>query len=135
MDHERLLQEAHEARKNAYAPYSGFTVGAALLTKSGKIFRGCNIESSVFSPSLCAERVALAKAISEGEKEFEAIAVVGAPAGKEAVKACFPCGVCRQVLSEHVELSSFAVVVEDKGTVMTYYLSELLPKTFVLEDT
>ena len=135
MDHERLLQEAHEARKNAYAPYSGFTVGAALLTKSGKIFRGCNIESSVFSPSLCAERVALAKEISEGEKEFEAIAVVGAPAGEEAVKACFPCGVCRQVLSEHVELSSFAVVVEDKGTVMTYYLSELLPKTFVLEDT
>ena len=135
MDHERLLQEAHEARKNAYAPYSGFTVGAALLTRSGKIFRGCNIESSVFSPSLCAERVALAKAISEGEKGFVAIAVVGAPSGKEAVKACFPCGVCRQVLSEHVELSSFAVVVEDKGTVMTYYLSELLPKTFVLEDS
>lgn len=135
MDHERLLQEAHEARKNAYAPYSGFTVGAALLTRSGKIFRGCNIESSVFSPSLCAERVALAKAISEGEKGFVAIAVVGAPSEEEAVKACFPCGVCRQVLSEHVEMSSFAIVVEDKGTVMTYYLSELLPKTFVLEDS
>ena len=135
MDHERLLKEAHEARKNAYAPYSGFTVGAALLTRSGKTFRGCNIESSVFSPSLCAERVALAKAISEGEKGFVAIAVVGAPNGEEPVKACFPCGVCRQVLSEHVELSSFAVVVEDNGTVMTYTLAELLPMTFVLEDT
>ena len=78
MDNVTLLQKAKEARKMAYAPYSGFTVGAALLTKEGKVFTGCNIESSVFSPSLCAERVALAKAISEGEKDFVSIAIVGA---------------------------------------------------------
>ncbi|MBR4820041.1 MAG: cytidine deaminase, partial [Clostridiales bacterium] len=83
MDNGKLLKEAKEARKMAYAPYSGFSVGAALVTKEGKVYRGCNIESSVFSPSLCAERVALAKAISEGEKEFSAIAIVGAPSGEE----------------------------------------------------
>ncbi len=131
MDHKWLLQQAHEARQMAYAPYSGFAVGAALLTREGKVYRGCNIESSVFSPSLCAERVALAKAISEGEKEFAAIAIVGANVGEEPVHACFPCGVCRQVLSEHVDLESFLVVVEEEGEVKTHTLGELLPKAFV----
>ena len=132
-DGKALLEEAREARKNAYAPYSGFAVGAALLTKDGKVFRGCNIESSVFSPSLCAERVALAKAISEGEKGFAAIAIVGGPACVEPHSPCFPCGVCRQVLSEHVDGSAFCVVVEEEGEARSYTLSELLPKTFVFE--
>lgn len=133
LDGKALLEEARIARQNAYAPYSGFAVGAALLTKDGKIYRGCNIESSVFSPSLCAERVALAKAISEGEKEFAAIAIVGGPACIEPHSPCFPCGVCRQVLSEHVDGSAFRIVVEEDGEAVSYTLAELLPKTFVFE--
>ncbi|MBR5424923.1 MAG: cytidine deaminase [Clostridiales bacterium] len=133
MDTKKLLSEAKEARKNAYAPFSSFTVGAALLTKDGKIYRGCNIESSVMSPSLCAERVALAKAISEGEKEFTAIAICGAPSGEDPKDPCYPCGVCRQVLSEHVDISAFQVVTEENGKVVTCTLEELLPRAFVFE--
>ena len=133
MDFELLISEAKKARENAYAPYSGFTVGAALLTKDGKIFRGCNLESSVFSPSLCAERVALAKAISEGETDFVAIAIVGAPSGEAPVEPCYPCGVCRQVLSEHVDISAFAVVVEEEGEARVCTLADLLPRAFVFE--
>ena len=133
IDEKKLLKEANEARKNAYVPFSGFTVGAALLTKEGKIYRGCNIESSVMSPSLCAERVALSKAISEGEKEFLAIAIVGAPSGEDAKEPCYPCGVCRQVLSEHVDIRSFEVVVEEDGKAKTCTLSDLLPNAFIFE--
>ncbi len=133
MDNVTLLQKAKEARKMAYAPYSGFTVGAALLTKEGKVFTGCNIESSVFSPSLCAERVALAKAISEGEKDFVSIAIVGAPKDEEPIEPCYPCGVCRQVLSEHVKLSAFTVVTEEDGKAAICTLQELLPRAFVFE--
>ena len=133
MDNVTLLQKAKEARKMAYAPYSGFTVGAALLTKEGKVFTGCNIESSVFSPSLCAERVALAKAISEGEKDFVSIAIVGAPKDEEPIEPCYPCGVCRQVLSEHVKLSAFTVVTEEDGKASICTLQELLPRAFVFE--
>ena len=133
MDNVTLLQKAKEARKMAYAPYSGFTVGAALLTKEGKVFTGCNIESSVFSPSLCAERVALAKAISEGEKDFVSIAIVGAPKDEEAKDACYPCGVCRQTLSEHVDLATFQIITEENGKPKTCTLSALLPNAFVFE--
>ena len=133
MDNGKLLKEAKEARKMAYAPYSGFSVGAALVTKEGKVYRGCNIESSVFSPSLCAERVALAKAISEGEKEFSAIAIVGAPSGEEPKDPCYPCGVCRQVLSEHVDLKTFKIVTEENGKANVCTLSDLLPKAFVFD--
>ena len=117
IDAKSLLKEAKKARKNAYTPFSGFAVGAALLTKSGKVYLGCNIESSVMSPSLCAERVALAKALSDGERK----------------DPCFPCGVCRQVLSEHTGTGAFEVIVEDNGKVLTFTLGELLPKAFVFE--
>ena len=133
MDNGKLLKEAKEARKMAYAPYSGFSVGAALVTKEGKVYRGCNIESSVFSPSLCAERVALAKAISEAEKEFSSIAIGGAPSGEEPKDPCYPCGVCRQVLSEHVDLATFEIITEENGKVNVCTLSDLLPKAFVFE--
>ena len=133
IEEKKLLKEAKEARKNAYVPFSGFTVGAALLTKEGKIYRGCNIESSVMSPSLCAERVALSKAISEGEKEFLAIAIVGAPSGEDAKEPCYPCGVCRQVLSEHVKLSDFTVITEENGKAVMCTLEDLLPRAFVFE--
>ena len=90
----KLIEKAKEAMLSSYSPYSNFRVGAALLTKNGKIYMGCNIENGAYSPSCCAERVAFYKAISEGEQEFEAIAVVGDN------EPCYPCGVCRQVMRE-----------------------------------
>ena len=133
IDEKKLLSEAKKARENAYAPFSGFAVGAALLTKSGKIYRGCNIESSVMSPSLCAERVALAKAISEGEKDFVAIAIAGALEGETSKEPCYPCGVCRQTLSEHVGIRSFKVIVEEDGKAKNCTLEDLLPNAFIFE--
>ena len=133
IDYNELLEEAKKARENAYAPFSGFAVGAALLTKEGNIYRGCNIESSVFSPTICAERVALSKAISEGEKNFVSIAIVGAPLQEEPNEVCYPCGVCRQVFSEHVDMDEFEFVLNNHGEPLVTNLRELLPKTFVFE--
>ena len=123
-----LLKTAEEARKNAYAPYSKFSVGAALLTKSGKIYTGCNIENAAYSPTNCAERTAFFKAISEGEREFEAIAVVGAKDG-EVGTFCAPCGVCRQVMAEFCE-RDFKIVLKDTDSIRIFSLSELLPSAF-----
>ena len=99
MTPEELVRQALAAMKFAYVPYSGFTVGAALLTKSGKVYLGCNIENAAYGPSNCAERTAFFKAVSEGEREFSAIAVVG---GKDGIVTDIfpPCGVCRQVMQE-----------------------------------
>ena len=99
MKAEELLALAKEAMMGAYAPYSGFFVGAALLTKNGKVYTGCNIENAAFSPTNCAERTAFFKAVSEGEREFAAIAVVGGKGGV-ITSLCSPCGVCRQVMQE-----------------------------------
>ena len=126
-DRKALLHAAMEARKFAYAPFSHFYVGAALLSTDGRIFMGCNIENSAYSPTLCAERCAVAKAVSEGVKEFVAIAVVG-PEDSETT----PCGVCRQVLYEFCDES---LVVLCGGTDLHYTettLGELLPKAFRL---
>ena len=94
-----LVKKAKEAAKSSYSPYSGFTVGAALMTKSGKVYLGCNIENASYSPTNCAERTAFFKAVSEGEREFEKIAVVGGK-GLDFADYCPPCGVCRQVMKE-----------------------------------
>ena len=126
-DRKALLRAAMEARKFAYAPFSHFYVGAALLSTDGRIFTGCNIENSAYSPTLCAERCALAKAVSEGVRDFVAIAVVG-PENSETT----PCGVCRQVLYEFCDES---LVVLCGGTDLHYTeitLGELLPKAFRL---
>ena len=126
-DRKALLRAAMEARKFAYAPFSHFYVGAALLSTDGRIFTGCNIENSAYSPTLCAERCAVAKAVSEGVKEFAAIAVVG-PEDSETT----PCGVCRQVLYEFCDEG---LVVLCGGTDLHYTettLGELLPKAFRL---
>ena len=131
MDNLELVNKAKEAMKKAYAPYSDFKVGAALLTKSGKVYLGCNIENAAYSPSNCAERTAVFKAVSEGEKDFEAIAIVG---GKSGVieDFCPPCGVCRQVLSEFCN-GDFKVILAGKGDdVKVYTLAELLPESFSL---
>lgn len=127
-----LLARAKEARRAAYAPYSNFSVGAALLSRDGKIFLGCNIENASFSPTCCAERVAIFKAISEGVREFEAIAVVGG-FGENTEPNCSPCGVCRQVLAEFCA-EDFRVILEnEERESVELYLDELLPNRFSLK--
>lgn len=127
---EELIENAVEARRNAYTPYSHFQVGAALLAASGKIYRGCNIENAGYTPSNCAERTAFFKAVSEGEREFTAIAIV---AGKEGGSLEFtaPCGVCRQVMMEFCDYETFPVIMavsKEDYRVMT--LKEILPLGF-----
>ena len=95
-----FIEQAIEARKNAYTPYSHFAVGAALLGKTGRIYTGCNIENAAYTPTNCAERTAFFKAVSQGEHEFSAIAIVGGRADMTCAQICPPCGVCRQVMRE-----------------------------------
>ena len=130
MTPEKLIEMAIEARRAAYAPYSGYRVGAALLTKSGKVYLGCNIENASYTPTVCAERVAVFKAVSEGEKEFAAIAVCGG--NKEEIEGGFPpCGVCRQVLREFCHPEELQVyLIEQGGAYKTVTLAELLPYGF-----
>lgn len=126
-----LVKKAKEAAKWSYSPYSGFTVGAALLTKSGRVYLGCNIESASYSPTNCAERTAFFKAVSEGEREFEKIAIVG---GKSLDFAdfCPPCGVCRQVMKEFCD-GDFKVILGKNGDeAKVLALGELLPYGFGL---
>ena len=132
MNKEELVQKAYEAQKFSYSPYSGFQVGAALLTKNGKVYTGCNIENAAFSPTNCAERTAFFKAVSEGEREFEAIAIVGnkKDAPKEAREFCSPCGVCRQVMLEFVNPEEFMVILGNGEETKEFTLKELLPESF-----
>lgn len=113
---------ARAARADSYSPYSRFAVGAALLTKSGKVYTGANIENGAYPSSMCAERVAVFKAVNDGEREFAAIAVTAAP-----------CGACRQVLSEFSD-GSLEIITEDMGEVATHRLDELLPYSFKLTE-
>ena len=128
-----LIIEANSARESAYAPYSNFRVGAALLTKSGKVYRGCNIENAAYSPTNCAERTAFFKAISDGEREFEAIAIVGSGdnTSESTSKICAPCGVCLQVMAEFCDMGEFRIILGTrKGQYEEYTLRELLPLGF-----
>ena len=127
-----LMRLAEEARKLSYCPYSHFAVGAALLTKSGKVYTGCNIENASYTPTNCAERTAVFKAVSEGEKEFVTIAVIGAPEGEKG-KFCAPCGVCRQVLREFCSLD-FRILLGTTEEVQAYTLNDLLPASFSPAD-
>ncbi len=132
MTNVELIEKAKKAAENAYAPYSGFKVGAALLTKSGRVYLGCNIESSSFSPTNCAERTAFFKAVSEGEREFEKIAVAGGKNG-DFSDYCTPCGVCRQVMSEFCG-EDFKVLLGKNGEeYRELTLGELLPHSFSLK--
>ena len=123
-----LMEEAKRVRENAYVPYSGFAVGAALLTTSGKIYTGCNVESASFSPTCCAERTAFFKAVSEGERTFVAIAVTGGKKEDPPVR-CTPCGVCRQVMAEFCS-GDFTVYLGSPDQIEEYRLNELLPFSF-----
>ncbi len=125
-----LVKLALEAREHSYCPYSNFAVGAALLTKSGKIYQGCNIENVSFTPTICAERTAFFKAVYDGEKEFEAIAIVGAPADKPVSSPCAPCGVCRQVMREFCKDDFKIYLGKEDGTYTEATLIEMLPFSF-----
>ena len=126
----KLIKFATDARNLSYAPYSKFSVGAALLCKNLKIFTGCNIENASFSATNCAERTAFFKAISNGEKDFSAIAIVGGNAGDSIKKFCFPCGVCLQVMSEFCDVEKFTVILYNSKILKKYKLCELLPQNF-----
>ena len=131
MKPETLIEYAIEAIDRSYAPYSGYKVGAALLCADGAVYQGCNIENGAYSPTICAERTAFAKAVSEGQREFVALAVCG---GKDGViEGTFPpCGVCRQVMREFCE-DDFLIYMADKdGKYQTRTLSQLLPDSFCL---
>ena len=133
MTAKELIKEAKIARERSYSPYSRFAVGAALLASDGRVFYGANIENAAYSVTCCAERVALFAAVSAGVREFKAIAIVGGEAGKEAVNACYPCGVCRQALSEFCD-GTLAVYVEEAGECHETTLGELLPHSFSKND-
>lgn len=123
MEYEILIERAKEAMDFAYVKYSNFKVGAALLGISGKVYTGCNIENSSYGATICAERVAFTKAISEGEKEFEAIAIVGS--GGDYT---YPCGICRQFMSEFG--MNLNLIFENGENIRIYTLEQLLPEAF-----
>jgi cytidine deaminase len=122
---DKLVSLAAEARKKAHAPYSNFAVGAALLTKSGRVYTGCNVENASYGLSICAERAAVFKAVSEGEREFEAIAVV-------TENGVTPCGACRQVLMEFGD-DIQVIVADTAGHQQVFALTDLLPEGFTPE--
>ncbi len=134
MDVKELCLTATAAMRAAYAPYSGYHVGAALLTDSGRVYTGCNIENASFSATVCAERTALFKAVSEGERSFAMLAVAGGKGGK--LCGVFPpCGICRQVLAEFCPPDMPVILVKDAiGAYETHTLAELLPLAFHLGE-
>lgn len=125
-----LLRGALEARKTAYAPYSHFQVGAALLTSEGDIYFGCNIENASYGATNCAERTAFFKAVSEGRRGFLAIAIAGGPEGKEPADYCYPCGICRQVMQEFGNPEFTVYIVKSEAEYKELKLAELLPYGF-----
>lgn len=127
---EKLIDTAIEQLKFSYTPYSNFKVGAALLTKSGKIYIGCNIENASYTPTNCAERTAFFKAVSEGVRDFQAICIVGGKDGK-LTEYTAPCGVCRQVMMEFCNPKTFQIILAvDKERYEIYTLEELMPLGF-----
>ncbi len=129
MEKQQLIKEAITAREQAYVPYSKFKVGSAVLTKSGKVYHGCNIENAAYSMTNCAERTAMFKAVSEGDNEFAAIAVVA-----DTKAAVSPCGACRQVMAEFCSPDMPVYLTNLHGDVQETTIGELLPGAFSTED-
>ena len=130
MTPKQLIEKAEEARLHSYSPYSGFKVGAALLCSDGTVYTGCNIENASFTPTICAERTAIFKAVYDGRRDFVAIAIVG---GKEDTSApCPPCGVCRQVMGEFCTPDFMVYFPDGKGGIIEEPLHNLLPHSFML---
>lgn len=135
MTDKELVSLALKAREMSYSPYSNFAVGAALLTKSGKVYLGCNIENAGYTPTNCAERTAFFKAVSEGEREFSKIAIVGGKVGEKVEKYAYPCGVCRQVMREFCDVETFEVISAlNEDVYQKNLLKELLPYGFGPEN-
>ena len=132
MTDRELLSLAENAREKSYSPYSGFAVGAALLCSDGEVFTGANIENASFSPTICAERVAIFSAVHAGKRKFDAIAISGGKKG-EAGGFCPPCGVCRQVMTEFCG-GDFRIVLGDGKEIKTYTLADLMPLSFTKDD-
>lgn len=134
MTEKELIAAALRAREASYSPYSGYQVGAALLTQEGSVYTGCNIENAAYTPTNCAERTAFFKAVSEGKRRFAAIAVAGSPKG-EVTQFAWPCGVCRQVMMEFCDPESFVVIAAKSETeYRKKLLKELLPEGFGPEN-
>lgn len=131
--HDALIQKAEEARARSYAPYSDFSVGAALLCADGSIYTGANIENASFTPTVCAERVAFFSAIHDGHRDFVAIAIVGGKRGLATDKSCPPCGVCRQVMSEFCK-GDFQIILAGEKEPLVLTLDELMPLRFELNQ-
>ncbi|MEH6994282.1 cytidine deaminase [Neobacillus drentensis] len=129
MNTEKLIEESKKAREKAYVPYSNFQVGAAILTTDGKVYHGCNIENAAYSMCNCAERTALFKAYSEGDRDFKMLAVVA-----DTDRPCSPCGACRQVISELCPSDMKVVLTNLKGDTLEITVAELLPGAFSPED-
>lgn len=129
MTERELLDLALSARERAYAPYSHFTVGAALLTGGGQVYLGCNVENASFGATICAERAALCTAVSAGERDFRAIAIAGGRSGEAPRALCAPCGICRQFLAELCP-GEMPVILGDRERCEVYPLSSLLPAAF-----
>lgn len=131
MDKKELAKSALNMRNYSYTPYSHFNVGAALLTTEGQLYTGCNIENAAYSPCNCAERTAFFKAVSEGHRDFQAIAIAGGPEDAQELDYCAPCGVCRQVMMEFCDYDTFQVIlVKSETETITYSLKDLLPMGF-----
>ena len=126
----KLIKAALEARKKAYTPYSHYQVGAALLTEDDEIITGCNIENASYGATCCAERTAVFKAVSEGKRKISSIAIVGGLEGEEPVDYAYPCGICRQVLSEFGGPQLQVIVAKSVTDYKEYTLGELLPASF-----
>ena len=137
MTDKELVSLALKAREMSYSPYSNFAVGAALLTKSGKVYLGCNIENAGYTPTNCAERTAFFKAVSEGEREFSAIAIVGGKGTDESALAdyAYPCGICRQVMREFCDPDDFNIILyKNSGEYLVQTLEQMLPHSFGPEN-
>ena len=128
LQYKELLREAHKAKENSYSPYSNFKVGAAVLTKRGNIYTGCNIENASYGATNCAERTAIFKAVSAGDKEVIAVAIVGSNN-----EFTYPCGICRQVISEFMSEGDF-IVENSKGEMKIIPLHEMFPYSFTKAD-
>ena len=129
-DVKKLILQAMGARTKAYAPYSSFYVGAALLSKQGRVYPGCNVENSSYGATICAERVALFRAVQEGEREFRAIAIVGGPKEGKIENYAYPCGICRQVLGEFCGEDFLVIAAKSLDDYKVYTLGELMPHGF-----
>ncbi|NLX76123.1 MAG: cytidine deaminase [Clostridiaceae bacterium] len=129
MDYDFLVKKAMEARENAYAPYSGFRVGACIQTSDGRIYTGCNVENSSFGAAICAERTAIVKAVSEGSTKISAIAITS-----DSDRLTYPCGICRQVISEFAGDDIKIICSDKKGQYKIYGMNDILPHAFTRED-